>query len=132
ADGRLGMEGCLTLDPPVIWLEARVYADAERGGPLGRDVVLHELAHLILHAEPLRQFHADAYVPPETTTYTAGCEWQAIRLSTAFAMPPAVVEHARDARALARVSGMPFKRASYRFARYRGHADRDPRQFRLF
>ncbi|MEO0730504.1 MAG: ImmA/IrrE family metallo-endopeptidase [Pseudomonadota bacterium] len=134
-DGHIGIEGWLEIDPPVISLEARVFEDARSGGALGRDVVLHELAHLLLHASALRTYRNRSLRGGDLKPgkhFTEQSEWQAIRLSSAFAMPLPMVAAMRSVDALAEASGMPRKRASYRLGRVVRSDASDGQQLRLF
>lgn len=102
-------------DPPRIFVRETIYDAACDGDPESRQILAHELGHLLLHhkIEGSKHKSIDGYQPSfKGMTALDSVEDQADIYARNFLVPPFLAfEHRHDTMKLSRITGVPLKTA---------------------
>jgi len=104
------------FDDREIFVKQSIVEAALGDNDAARDVLLHELNHLIFHRGPPKFRIANGNQTPAFIDKHNSAEWQADRITRALFMPPEMVDAAASPLDLARTAGVPLKAALSRIA----------------
>lgn len=104
------------FDDREIFVKPSILEAALDDDDVARDILLHELIHLILHRGPKKFRIANGNQTPAFIDKHNSAEWQADRIARALFMPPEMVDEATSPADLARRAGVPLKNALSRIA----------------
>lgn len=117
ADELMGrVDAYAKFDNREIFVKQSIFEAALDDNDATRDVLLHELIHLIFHRGPRKFRIANGNQTPAFIDKHNSAEWQADRITRALLMPPEMVDGAASPLDLARTAGVPLKNALSRIA----------------
>jgi hypothetical protein len=85
---------------PTLFVDEEIWELAQRGDPMARFIVAHEIGHLVLHDHYAQAFSNDPAVRLKYSVKECSAEWQANVFASCFLLPDHIVTSLRDVDAL--------------------------------
>jgi hypothetical protein len=104
----------VTFNPLTLHVDQEIWDLAEKGDPLSRFVIAHEIGHIVLHNHFAKAFSIESNVRIKFLPKEYSAEWQANTFAGYFLLPTNIVAAFADSPSLAKSAGVPLRLAEDR------------------
>lgn len=105
----------VTLDPFALHVNSELWEEAGEGEPLACFMLLHELAHILMHRHPQYSFSMSEKSQMRYAADEESAEWQANIFAALFMAPPYLASGCDDPRSLCERFNFPSEFAGFWF-----------------